>query len=168
MGIRQDLPRISFFSHIEAGQKYVYIILKTTGCLSSEAGDAKLTVVHQKKKKTWMQICATVTVDSGLPEVLTLTETSWPTSGPQQTLMAITFTLWQAVVLKKLLWAPCVRSGLVLDRSNTRHELLQEQDKVIDILWSSCIWVFVSFFCGFYHPSLVWMFFFSHVQQINW
>lgn len=52
---------------------------------------------------------ATVSADSGSPGVLTLTETFWPVSGPRQTLVALTFTLSQAVVSKTIpVW------GLVL------------------------------------------------------
>ena len=54
-----------------------------------------------KSTKTWIQH-ATVSTDLGSPGVLTLTETCWPLSGPRQTIMALTFTLWQAVVSKTL------------------------------------------------------------------
>lgn len=147
--------KICVCSHIEAGQKYVYIILKTTGCLSTEAGDARLTVVHQKK--TWMQICATVTVDSGLPGVLTLTETSWPTSGARQTLMTITFTLWQAVVLKNpsmsSLCQVWLGPGSIKHKTWTSARTGQGHRHIAVKLHLGFRFIF--FFCRFYHPFLV-------------
>lgn len=78
----------------------------------------------------------TVSADLGSPGVLTLTETLWPVSGSRQTVVALTFTLWQAVVSKTIYELPV--QDLVLSQIDQMNELdlnelLQGKNKVIGI-----------------------------------
>lgn len=154
--------KMCFCSHIEAGQKYVYIILKTTGCPSTKAAD------RSPPKKTWMQICATVTVDSELPGVLTPTETSWPASGPRQTLMTITFPLWQAVVLKKpsmsSLCQVWLGPGSIKHKTWTSARTGQGHRHVAVKLHWGFRFIFSPILSSIPHVDV----FFSHVKQTNW